>query len=243
MDRASVDVGEESMYDGQWIGIGSKAHVTRYKKYTKLPTPLTQKNYFNGKSPFIKNKNVLIRQLHVSVTLLLNESRIINEQDEDHEWYSDKMNGKLSGSSSNSSCMKNKNVDEVNNLDRFLDDFKEGKRTKEDTMKLLTAAVIEMIEARDSVKSNCIGSILDLNNQLEVQELIKDPLLKMKKVPTLSQLHIPIDPLLLSVIIKEIASLSHMFPNRNILQYTNDKVSKIVCYKFHVAPLKNHSIR
>ena len=51
---------------------------------------------------------------------------------------------------------------------------------------LFTAAVIEMIEARDSAKSNCIGSILDLNNQSEVEELIKDPLIKMKKVRTLS---------------------------------------------------------
>ena len=51
----------------------------------------------------------------------------------------------------------------VVNLNRFLDDFKEVKRTKDETMKLLSAAVIEVIAAQESMKSNCIDSILKLN--------------------------------------------------------------------------------
>ena len=139
-DRASADVGDGVKYDGQWIGIGSKEHVLKYQKYKKVPNPSNQYKYFNGKPPAIKNKAVLIRQLHMSMKILMNDSEIMTGDDDESD--DDTHDRSIPV---RQSAAKSIHVDEVVNLNRFLDDFKEGKRTKDETMKLLSAAVIEVI--------------------------------------------------------------------------------------------------
>ena len=82
-DRASADVGDGVKYDGQWIGIGSKEHVLKYQKYKKVPNPSNQYKYFYGKPPAIKNIAVLIRQLHMSMNRLMNDSEIMTGDDDE----------------------------------------------------------------------------------------------------------------------------------------------------------------
>ena len=57
---SSVDAGDNTMYDGQWIWVSSKGQVSKYKMYKKPLTPKLQYKYFNGKRLKPKIKQALI---------------------------------------------------------------------------------------------------------------------------------------------------------------------------------------
>ena len=67
-------------------------------------------------------------------------------------------------------------------------------------------------------QSNEEESVVQCNDK---QELINDDQNKLRKVPALAQLQIPLKPSVIKVIIKEVIILSNQFPNYNLLSYTN----------------------
>ena len=62
-------------------------------------------------------------------------------------------------------------------------------------------------------------SVVEVCN--DEQELICDEEMKLRKVPALAQLGVPLKPAVIKVIIKEVTILSNQFPKKKLLSYTN----------------------
>ena len=106
-----------------------------------------------------------------------------------------------------------------------------GSKTKEDVMQVIIASMkrspiemkirqlrlISQLIVRDltNVKANKVAS-----NSFE-EKVIKDGVTKIRKVPCLVQLGVPLNTILLQVIVQEISLLAKMFPGESIMRYDN----------------------
>jgi hypothetical protein len=124
----------------------------------------------------------------------------------------------------------------MTNISMVLDDMKDGKREKSDTINLILASIEEVIEVRDTNRTRFINNMLSsrfdsvkerINNKANEEKseneiLIEDKEARMKQVTTLKQLcQIPLNPDMLQIVVKEIAMLSNMFSKEKILSYQN----------------------
>lgn len=123
----------------------------------------------------------------------------------------------------------------MTNISMVLDDMKDGKRGKNDTISLILASIEEVIEVRETNRTTFINTMLsrrfdsdeeEVSNRgdeekSEIEILIEDKEVRMKKVPALEQLGIPLNPDMLQIVVREIAMLSNMFPKEKILSYQN----------------------
>jgi hypothetical protein len=137
----------------------------------------------------------------------------------------------------------------MTNISMVLDDMKEGKRGKNDTISLILALIEKVIAVRETNRTRFINTMLskrfdsdevEISNggdeeKSEIEILIEDKEVRMKKVPALEQLGIPLNPDMLQIVVKEIAMLSNMFPKEKILSYQNWRGIKTNWSKFQFA--------
>jgi hypothetical protein len=120
------------------------------------------------------------------------------------------------------------------NLNLFLDDYKNGKRSREETSKVIIALIVESIQQSEKEQQHCLLNIVknsqtdkhDENQECNKSELVKDKDKKMKVAPFLTQFGIPLHKEILSICLKEIVQVSKAFPKENIMSYTNWKGNK-----------------
>ena len=216
--------GKPEVYRGIWIGVGEKE---------KHLTPSIQFNVGRNRPRLSAKKRRLSRQLKTAIQIMMEEDeeeRIVtldNEEDYDEknskqsqhhqypriEMIDDKQQKKIATSAS------------VLNVSSYLDDFKVGKVSKEDISDLLTKALLEAIDEIEKTQIDVIQSTFGNPEETTEQEneLLKSNDEKVKVVPGMTRLGIPIQRSILRVIVRELSVLSNLFPNEGIFTYSSFK--------------------
>ena len=114
-------------------------------------------------------------------------------------------------------------VNAMNNLSYILDKMSEGEVSKEETMNTLMSVTMEALAIMEQNRMNAIKEMMRnvYDEEADEAELIEDEEERMKKVPALVQMGIPITKNVLQVVAKELAVLDNAFRNKNILNYKN----------------------
>jgi hypothetical protein len=114
------------------------------------------------------------------------------------------------------------------NSKTFLDEYKYGKRKKEETTKVIIAPIVELIQNAEKDTQQYLFNIVNKsryesteNDENDVRSELIVEKEKMKIAPLLTQFGIPIHSKVLSVCLKEIVSISKQFPKESIMKYTN----------------------
>ena len=210
---------------GYWIGIGDSVLMK-----DEMTNPSSQFQYFST-PPRITGKYKYTKEVLVAFKVILHEYENeleFDKAEKEHDNNIEIMNEEMTAQSNV--------IDAVMNLNLFLDDFKNGKRSKEDTALVIEASIHESIRNAEKERNSLITRMImfanssndnhdqscDMNDEV-IDELVSSDEQKLKMAPCLTQFGIPLQPAILSVCVREIISLSNSFPSANILQYTNWK--------------------
>ena len=114
----------------------------------------------------------------------------------------------------------------IQNLSLFLDDFKDGKIGKEDISKVIATTILQSIEEIQKKRVEILKAMFQSPEEDEIsvgqdEELITDVDEKLRTVPGLTHLGIPLQRNILRVIVRELSVLSNKFPKEGILNYSS----------------------
>ena len=105
-----------------------------------------------------------------------------------------------------------------------MEDYKYGRRSKEDTIKITLEALNESMD--DILKKRraiFIDKVVTDDDQRDEEELIQSENTKFMKVPAMVFLDIPLKPTIVQLLLREIVLLHNLFPKKNLMQYENWK--------------------
>ena len=217
----------EVSYRGLWIGFGDKSgHEERYMNLSALFS------FVNNPPRLSSKKRVLTRQLRTAIQILREEEQYADEADNNEDnWLPQQKIEHL-----NMMMEREKTISttaSVQNITTYLDDFKSNKVSKQDITELLEKALLESIEQIENKRVELIKDVFrnpvqqqnddEENTTDKEEELIKGNEEKMKVVPGLARLGVPLQRNILRVIVRELSILSNLFPKEGILNYTSFK--------------------
>ena len=207
-------------YHGHWLGMGTM------DMFSQSPTtPSTQFGYFKN-PPRISTK-VYSQKLYELAMI----TRKMTEDDATGGDSSDETNGRKGDSADIEFDSRDEETTSTlaaaENMSQFLDDYKFGRRSKEDTTTIIIEVIKESIkegrkkelEAFVDKVSTVVGTGDETNNTKE--ELFLSDELKQKKAPAMTRLGIPLIPDVLRLIMREIVQVSNEFQDKKIMEYRN----------------------
>ena len=225
-----IDATQSHMkYHGYWLGMG------KYNLFEIPTTPLTQFISHN-RPPIITNRANMTNDLR----LVIKSMCIVRTQElrfeEEHDDDDDDDDG-LDPSQLSSVSQSNATIASVQNLSSFLDDFKNNKRSKEETSTIIVESINESIrevnkKKREIFVDNIVRNVRNgddensLNIVINKDEIMPDIELRKSKVPALAYFKIPFHVEVLQLLLCEITLLSNLFVGKNIMQFNNWKGKK-----------------
>ena len=228
-------------YHGWWIGIGS----------TDMNSGVTASSQFRCfKNPprIHGRKSRLTRELKLAVMILEEERNELNQEEEVQE-ASTTSKGNYD---THTFCKHNKSncaSTIETNISTWLDEFKNNKMGKEDVSQLILSIVMkETIEQVANERIELLRQLFTVPGCAEDEEnmddeLIRDEVEKMKKVPGLTHLGIPLHKNVLRVMVRELTVLSNQFPKEGILNYSDYKGVEHALVQVPVCNTKESFIR
>ena len=222
-----IDATESHMkYRGYWLGMG------KYDLFEIPTTPLTQFISHN-RPPRIPNRAKVTNDLRLVIKSMAN---LISQKLRFEEEHDDDDDG-LDPSQLSSVSQSNATMASVQNLSSFLDDFKNNKRSKEETSAIIVESINESIrevnkKKREIFVDNIVRNVRNgddensLNIVISKDEIIPDIELRKSKVPALAYFEIPLHVEVLQLLLREITLLSNLFVDKNIMQFNNWKGKK-----------------
>jgi hypothetical protein len=206
-------------YRGHWLGMGTM------DMFQSPTTPSSQFGFFQ-KPPRLSNKSH--SQKLYELTMVVRKMK------------EDAATGGNSGDESSGQCRDSADIEfgstdesmtlaAAENMSQFLDDYKFGRRSKEETTMIIIEAIKESIyEDRKKQLEVFIDKVVntgvvdgDDTNSKKEEELFVDDETKRKKAPAMTRLGIPLIPDVLRLIMREIAQISNEFADKKIMEYRN----------------------
>ena len=227
---------ETVTYQGWWIGFGDM-------KSCKLsggrkPNPSSQFAHYT-RPPRVKGMKRHVNELKQILTIIVEHRlALASIETTDDELESIEENNKKFKVQTSKNVMDELRRESVSNFSYFLDGYKDGQQNKEQATTALYAAMEEMLIRIQKDKINWIKRMkmvsigenenIDFSKEeKEEEELLNDEEEKLKKVPALTQLGIPLIPSVLRVVLKEIVQLSNQFEKEDLLSFQNWKGEQV----------------
>ena len=152
--------GESCRYRGYWIGVGNNDLFK--SKDGRHPNPSTQFISYL-RPPRITNKRKYTLQIESAVKLIDDQRRISSSSatEIDSDLCDDYSNPLIN----NQDISQTKTIDLVSdaalNLNSFLNDYKYGKRSREETTKVIVACIVESIETSQQQRHKCLSNVIN----------------------------------------------------------------------------------
>ena len=210
-------------YKGLWLGMGHNDNGI-------VSNPSSQFKYFS-RPPRINEK--IYRQLQFELGCVLDS---LKEENYDDDGDDDDIDGDNDGAiASLINQRRQSQLEEVTNLGVFLDELVKGKKTMAETERIITAALNETIRNAERKRNSALKKLLSTtagcNFDETNDESVSSPTeLSMKLAPFLFLYKIPLQPDVLSLLLKEIMQVSKTLHQKDVLTFTmwNGKSTTIV---------------
>ena len=220
--------GEVNTYKGLWLGMGHNDNGI-------VSNPSSQFQYFS-RPPRINEKKY--RQLRFELGCVLDglkeENGYYDDDDDDSDGGDDGAIASLIHQRAQSQ------LEEVTNLGFFLDELVKGKKTMAETERIITAALNETIRNAEMKRNSALKKLLSTtagcNFDETNDESVSSPTeLSMKLAPFLFLYKIPLQPDVLSLLLKEIMQVSKTLHQKDVLTFTmwNGR-STTICSSFEM---------
>jgi len=220
----SGGVSTHAIYRGLWIGVGD--HFIHYNA-----NPSEQFSHRTNPPRLSSKYRSLTRQLRTAIQIIREEW---DEGYHDKEAGEDIQNKQFTVESFNTALevgKKQATTASVQNMSSYLDEFKDGKLSKDDMLEILKKTVLESINQIEKKRLETIKEMFrspqineeqstTTNEEEEEHELITTQEQKFRVVPGLARLGVPLQRSILQVIVRELSILSNKFPKEGILTYS-----------------------
>ena len=220
----SGGVSTHTIYRGLWIGVGD--HFIHYNA-----NPSEQFSHRTNPPRLSSKYRSLTRQLRTAIQIIREEW---DEGYHDKEAGEEIQNKQFTVENFNTALevgKKQATTASVQNMSSYLDEFKDGKLSKDDMLEILKKTVLESINQIEKKRLETIKEMFrspqineeqstTTNEEEEEHELITTQEQKFRVVPGLARLGVPLQRSILQVIVRELSILSNKFPKEGILTYS-----------------------
>jgi hypothetical protein len=212
-------------YSGYWIGLGDNELFAGLDG--NCPNPSSQFLVYKWPPRITSNRKYTL-QLGSAVKIIMKNAQLNNEGmwSENNDDYThsigEVIQKQLSISITNAAM----------NLNLFIDDYKNGKRSREETSKVIIVLIVKSIKQSVKERHQCLINVMSRHrctsqnneydeNEANESELIPEKDKRMKVAPFLTWFKIPLHKEVLSICLKVIVAISKVLQGENITTYTN----------------------